>query len=254
MKIAPNTTIRIANDEDVSLESAATAELIEVKLTPRFGESAIIPLSGNAFDWPVFDAPNEVAIEWFAADSDEPSVVDRAEVVSGSYFKLDDLRSYGGGTDDFGDLPDETLWAARQAATDIFEEASHRSFVKRIGSVRDFGRGWLIAADHDLDSMLTDGYRIESDSYLCRTNPHGEFPRRVEYIHGADSIPAAVSKAVLDLAAYMLRPTNRPIGATGESTDAGFIHFTIAGRDGATAIPEVNATIQQFGAGERYVW
>ena len=67
-------------------------------------------------------------------------------------------------------------------------------------------------------------------------------------------MPEAVSRAVLELAAYMLRPSNRPIGATGESTDAGYIHFTTAGRDGATAIPEVNAAIQQFGAGERFLW
>ena len=67
-------------------------------------------------------------------------------------------------------------------------------------------------------------------------------------------MPAEVSRAVLELAAFMLRPSNRPVGATGESSDAGYIHFTTAGRDGATSIPEVNAAIEQFGWGRRCVW
>ena len=252
MKIAPNSTIRIANSEAVSLELAADAELSEVKLTPRFGDAVTIPLAAGMFDFPTFAAPNLVKVEWFAADSEEASYENAAEVVSSQYFTLDELRAYDE-RDDFAELADEVLWSARQAATDIFEEAARRCFVERIGYLKDYGRGPLIAASHDLRSIETDGYAIESDSYIRRTQC-GEHPVTVEYTYGADAMPAAVSKAVLDLAAYMLRPSNRPIGATGESTDAGYIHFTIAGRDGATAIPEVNAVIEQFGAGEKFVW
>lgn len=254
MKIAPNSTIRIANSEAVSLELAATAELASVTLTPRFGDAVTIPLAAGKFDFPTFAAPNIVEIGWFAADSDEPSYTDTAEVVSSQYFTLDELENYDERDDTFSELSDEVLWAARQAATDIFEEAAHRCFVGRIGYLKDYGRGLILAASHDLKAIETDGYAVESDSYIRRVNPSGEYPRTVEYIYGAGAIPAAVSKAVLDLAAYMLRPSNRPIGATGESTDAGYIHFTIAGRDGATAIPEVNAVIEQFGAGDKFVW
>ncbi len=253
MKIAPNTTIRIGNSEAVSLELDVTAELAEVKLTPKVGDETVIPLAEGAFDWPEFDAPNLVEIGWYASNSEDAAYTCTAEVVSRSYFTLAELEDYDE-RDDFGELADETLWAARQAATDIFEEAAGRSFVKRLGSVTDYGRGLLIAASHDLSEISTSGYAIESDSYIRRTNPYGEFPRTVEYEYGADAMPVAVSRAVLDLAAYMLRPSNRPIGATGESTDAGYIHFTTAGRDGATAIPEVNAVIEQFGAGARFAW
>lgn len=110
-------------------------------------------------------------------------------------------------------------------------------------------------AHNDVCELLTDGYRLVSDCQVERDGSASRpFPVWVEYLYGRDRMPAQVSRAVLELAAYMLRPTNRPIGATGESTDAGYIHFTTAGRDGATDIPEVNAAIEQFGRGVRYVW
>lgn len=254
MEIAPNTTIRIANSEAVSLELGVDAELGEVRLLPRFGDEAVIPLVGGAFDFPLLAAPNSVTIEWRAPGSDDAAFTSFAEVVSRHYFSMRQLSAYEGGRDDFGDLPESAAWAARQAATDIFEEASHRSFVRRIGRATDYGRDAVIAVDHDVSEILTDGYAQEGDSYLRRTGACGPFPKSVEYIYGTESMPEAVSRAVLELAAYILRPSNRPIGATGESTDAGYIHFTTAGRDGATAIPEVNAAIQQFGAGERFLW
>lgn len=254
MKIAPNTTVRIANSEAVSLELDVAAELGTVRLLPRFGDEVVIPLDENAFDWPTFATPNEVAVEWRASGSEDAAFTTYAEVVALHYFPLSALEGYGDGRDDFGDLPDEVLWAARQAATDVFEEAAHRCFTARLGKAKDYGRDGLVAASHDLQAILTDGYAQESDSYMRRTTACGPFPKWVEYTYGAEQMPAAVSAAVLDLAAYTLRPSNRPIGATGESTDAGYIHFTTAGRDGATAIPEVNAVIQQFGAGERLSW
>lgn len=254
MKVAPYTTIRVANSEAVSLELDVTDDLGTVRLLPRFGDEADLPLVGNAFDWPILTAPNVVTVEWLASGSEDAAFKNQVEVVERHYFALDELKGYGDGRDDFGELPDETLWAARQAATDVFEEATHRSFTARIGRAKDYGRAGLLAASHDLRELLSEGYAQESDSYLKRIGACGPFPKWVEYTYGAEEMPAAVSKAVLDLAAYTLRPSNRPVGATGESTDAGYIHFTTAGRDGATAIPEVNAAIQQFGAGERFVW
>lgn len=254
MKVAPNTTVRVANSEAVSLELDVTAELGVVRLRPRFGDEAVIPLDGNAFDWPQLATPNEVTVEWRTPGSTDAAFTTYAEVVDLHYFPLAALRGYGDGRDDFDRLPDEVLWAARQAATDVFEEAAHRCFAARLGKVKDYGRDGLLAASHDLRAVLTDGYAQESDSYIRRTSACGPFPKWVEYTYGAEAMPSAVSAAVLDLAAYTLRPSNRPIGATGESTDAGYIHFTTAGRDGATAIPEVNAAIQLFGAGRRSVW
>ena len=255
MKIAPDTTIRVANSEAVSLELDVAADLGEVSLKPRNGSEIVLPLDGNAFDWPPLVAPNTVLVEWRASGSNEAAFTNHAEVVSRHYFTLDQLRAYGDGRDDFDDLSDEVLWEARQAATDVFEEAAHRSFVERYGKTRDFGgEGQLILKHRDVREVLTPGYIQASDSRLERIPGSFCGPRWVEYLYGAESMPAEVSRAVLELAAYTLRPSNRPIGATGESTDAGYIHFTIAGRDGWTAIPEVNAAIDMFGAGRRLEW
>ena len=253
MKIMPDTTLRVANAEAVSLELGVDAELGEVRLLPRFGEETVIPLDGNAFEWPAFNSPDAVTVEWRAPGSDEAAFVNRVEVVSRHYFELSRLKGYGDGRDEFDKLPDDVLWMARQAATEVFEAASGRSFVARLGHATDYGRAGLVAVDHDVRTVITEGYRIVSSSQLERTAP-GAYPATVDYVYGAEYMPAEVSRSVLELAAYTLRPSNRPIGATGESTDAGYIHFTTAGRDGATAIPEVNAAIEQFGAGRRMLW
>ena len=255
MLTAPDTTTRIANSEAVTLSLDVDSPLSQAKLVPRFGEEQVLPLDNNGeFEFPYMQAPDLVAIEWLAQDGAK-LFESYAEVVSRHYFTLDELKGYGDGQDDFAELSDETLYKARQAATEVFEEASHRCFVHRIGRTKDYGRERLFyLADNDVYELLTDGYRLASD---CQAEPDGvsqPYPVWVEYLYGADVLPAQVSRAVLELAAYMLRPTNRPIGATGESTDAGYIHFTTAGRDGATDIPEVNAAIAQFGRGERLLW
>ena len=257
MKIAPDTTAVVANSEsvDISLDASSDVELEKARVTPRFGDPSDFTLSDGAFTFPLLDAPNTATVEWYAPGLDSAAFKCHVSVVSRHYFSLDQLRGYGDGTDDFESLDDDVLAKARQAATEVFEENAHRSFVGRIGRTKDFGNGdLLMLAHHDVQELLTEGYRQVSDSQLARMPGCGPFPKWVEYVYGAETLPAEVSRAVLELAAYTLRPSNRPIGATGESTDAGYIHFTIAGRDGATAIPEVNAAIDQFGAGVRFVW
>lgn len=255
MLTAPETTTRVANSERIALSLDVDTSLSEVRLVPRFGGERVFPLDNGAFELPHMEAPDSVKLEWLDGDGSK-LFTSYVEVVSRHYFKLDDLKGYGDGQDDFGGLADETLYQARQAAAEVFEESAHRSFVRRIGRTKDYGREKLLYLAHnDVYELLTEGYRLASD---CQVESDGTaarpFPVWVEYLYGSDRMPAQVSRAVLELAAYMLRPTNRPIGATGESTDAGYIHFTTAGRDGATDIPEVNAAIQQFGREVRYVW
>lgn len=255
MLTAPETTTRIANSEAVSLSLDVDTPLSQVRLVPRFGGERVLPLVDGAFTFPHIEAPDSVKLEWLD-ENETKRFTSYVEVVSRHYFRLADIRCYGDGQDDFAAMSDDVLCKARQAATEVFEQGANRSFVHRIGRTKDYGRDRLLNLAHnDVYELLTDGYRLVSD---CQIEPDGSvaqpFPVWVEYLYGADEIPAQVSRAVLELAAYMLRPSNRPVGATGESTDAGYIHFTTAGRDGATDIPEVNAAIEQFGRGERCLW
>lgn len=259
MKVAPDTTIRIANAEAVSLELDVDVPLTAVRLLPRFGSPVDLALDDQkSFRFPCFADPDSVKIEWLTASgSNEAAFVSFAEVISRHYFSLGQLLEDGPEQDDFSEYPVEALYSARQAATDVFEQASRRSFVHRVGRTKDYGRDDLIRLDHgDVYELLSEGYIQVSGSQLERDRKCAPvpFPRWIEYLYGSDAMPTEVSRAVLSLAAYMLRPSNRPLGATGQSSDAGYIHFTVAGRDGATAIPEVNAAIEQFGRGETYLW
>lgn len=255
MLVAPETTVRIANSEAVSLSLDAEATASKVLLVPKFGDEREIDLDDGAFTFPAMDAPESVKVKWLDEDGGEVQTT-YVEVVSTHYFRLSALAGYGDGQDDFDQLDEEKLYQARQAATEVFEEAANRSFVNRVGRTKDYGGDKLLCLSHnDVYELVTDGYQLVSDNQV---EPDGTvcepFPVWVEYLYGYGKIPAQVSRAVLELAAYMLRPTNRPIGATGESTDAGYIHFTTAGRDGATDIPEVNAAIAQFGRGVSGGW
>lgn len=255
----PDTTVCIANAETVSLGLDADRPMAAVRLLPRFGAACEIPLDdAGTFEFPVFPPPESVRIDWLDASGSGKAVfTSYATVVSRHYFSLGSLKGYGDGQDDFDKLDDDELRMARQAATEVFEASAHRSFVHRIGRTKDYGRDTLLQLWHgDVYELLSDGYVQVSGSQLLRETGRcsGPFPRWIEYLYGADEVPAEVARAVLELAAYTLRPSNRPVGATGESSEAGYIHFIIAGKDGATAIPDVNAAIKQFGRGERFAW
>ena len=251
MLCSPETTVCVAATEQVSLGLDETL-ILRVRLEPRFGEVQAFDLEDGSFDFPQFTAPNFVTVRWLGEDVSYKSYVD---VCDRQYFALKDLIAYGDGRDDFEHVPEQRLYQVRQAATEVFEQAANRSFVHRMGRTKDYGKGVPYLAHNDVYELLTDGYRLLSD---CQVEEDGSsfepFPRWIEYFYGLDAVPAQVSRAVLELAAYMLRPSNRPLGATSESTDAGYIHFTTAGRDGATDIPEVNAAIEAFGRGEHILW
>ena len=255
MLVSPGSAVRVANSEKVTLALDVDVSLASVRLVPRIGEERVLALEENAFAFPVMSSPDSVTVGWFDAEGNH-LFESRVDVVSRHYFRLSQLKEYGGGMDDFEDLPDDVLYRARQAATEVFEVNARRSFVHRVGHTVDYGTDALVHLRHnDVYKLLTDGFRLVSDcqvrhELLAPKDP----PERIEYLYGIDEMPEEVSRAVLELAAYGLRPTNRPIGATGESTDAGYIHFTTAGRDGATDIPEVNAAIEQFGRGRRLLW
>lgn len=255
MRIRPDSNLRIANSERAAIALDADMPLSSARLVPRFGEGRVLALEDGGFEFPAMGAPDLVGVEWLDIDG-EHAFTSRVEVVTRHYFGLAELKAYGHGQDEFDEMPEEMLFQARQAATEVFEQAARRSFVRRIGRTKDYGRERLLHLAHnDVSELLTEGYRLVSDNQAEEERPTGQpYPRWVEYLYGTGEVPAQVSRAVLELAAYMLRPSNRPIGATGESTDAGYIHFTTAGRDGATDIPEVNAAIEQFGRGVRYIW
>ena len=115
--------------------------------------------------------------------------------------------------------------------------------VQQMGVTETFGGGFVWLDHNDVAEVLTPGWSLVSDCQAV--GPEGR--ATIRYRYGLTEVPERVSEAVLRLAAYYLRPSATPERATGEATDAGFIRYTLAGRDGATGLPEVDAAIEQFG-------
>ena len=119
----------------------------------------------------------------------------------------------------------------------------HYFRLQQMGVTETFGGGFVWLDHNDVAEVLTPGWSLVSDCQAV--GPEGR--ATIRYRYGLTEVPERVSEAVLRLAAYYLRPSATPERATGEATDAGFIRYTLAGRDGATGLPEVDAAIEQFG-------
>lgn len=255
MNVQPWTSLRAANSETTTLTLAVDPEVEAATITDMRGALTHLEVTDNTVTLPVLGAPDRCELDWLIGGATAFTVY--VEVVEAHYFPLDQLRhNTSDGQDAFLEtLDEETLFFARQAATDVIERNANRSFVHRVGRTKDYGGSRALhLADGDVYEVLTEGYHLASDALAIADDYRGPYPVWVEYLYGYDQLPSQVSRAALELATYMLRPSNRPIGATGESTDAGYIHFTTAGADGATDVPEVNAAIQQWGRPVGFAW
>lgn len=250
MKIAPDSTIRVAYGETASFELSVDAEITKVRLRLDGADAQEIETSNGGLVLPrSFQPPAIVEAAWFADGSKDAVVYTKFEIVARHYFELDQLKKYGNGTDDFSDKTEEQLWAVRQAATETFERNAKRSFVRRCGSTRVYGSPRFVELDDcDVYEIVSPSTaKLISDCQVRIRDNYSSDIGSIRYKYGADTLPYRVSIAVLDLAAYYLREDVVSSRAVGEATDAGFLRFTIAGRDGATGLPEVDSVIEQFG-------
>lgn len=77
--------------------------------------------------------------------------------------------------------------------------------------------------------------------------PYGHRNIEIHYEHGMDRAPNAITRAGLILAKEYLITSDLPTRATATSIGDQMFRLTIAGRDGVTGIPDVDAAIKQFG-------
>lgn len=239
MRATPGTHIRLAlSDFPAKLEPEGAVKGL---LRLSSGSEAELPVVDGAATIERVPAPSAGAIEW-VDEGAEVLYETEIEIVARHYFPLSALKATDEG-DDFVMNSEEELRDARQAATETFELNARRSFVQRIGSTETYHGGFVWLEHSDVRELMTDGWALMSD--CTARGPEGHAV--IRYRYGLDEIPARVSDAVLTLARYYLRPSVTPDRATGEATEAGFIRYTLAGKDGATGLPEVDAAIEQFG-------
>ena len=196
-------------------------------------------------------------LEWHLTGSDatQREVHTDIEVVGAHLCAIADIRSYnrGADVDGFADkvrYPDDVVFDARQRATDAIESACGRAFSPRRRKQTVLKPAPVIALDEcDVSfvdptvgaATLVSDCQVRIDRCMWM-----DYPIELTYDYGLPYVPEEVRAATVRLAANYLRPLNRPEAATGESTDLGYISYTLAGRDGATGLPEVDAVIGRY--------
>lgn len=250
MEIKPYTHTVISAEEAASLVLCAPdATLSSVSCSLPDGNVVEITVEAdNTVNLLSLGIPSNCRIDAFAQGTAEAAFTAKVEIIPRHYFELDELKGYGDGTDDFADKSDAELRAKRQKATEVFERAANRSFVQRMGTTKAYVGNYFVRLNHcDVERVISPDCRLIDDCQVEVIEQPRPDECEIVYIYGARTMPEAVKEAVLALAAYYLRASATPDRATGEATEAGFLRYTIAGRDGATGIPEIDAIAEQFG-------
>ncbi len=184
----------------------------------------------------------------------------RFEVVGAVLFELAALRASDPVLADQTAYPAETLAEVRRAVSERFEEWAEVAFRPR--GARDRleadGSSLLVLARSKvrrLISVSVDGSALPSaevDSLLVFPaglirRPDQPWPRgsivEVHYEHGYAEPPAPVRRAAMRYARHLLVSGGYDDRATAMVTDVGSFRLTIAGRDGPTGLPEVDAVL-----------
>ena len=233
MELAYRTHLRYCPTDELEMLAPDGCDAADI-------DGASLGVTDGVVAVPALAAPSVGMLTFTKGGEDVASCI--LESVSAHYFPLETFLSDP--VDDFSDMSDEQLWDARERAVEVFERNAGRSFVEHIAVETVVTDGFVELLHCDVSEILfPDSFSLVSD---CQAEgPAGA--QRIEYRWGCKSVPTAVAQAVYALASYYLRPDVTPSRATGEATEAGFLRFSLAGRDGATGLPEVDAIIEQFG-------
>lgn len=253
----PGTTVRVSPRDAASLSLGEAAAHAEVTFSPLGAE----PIGAQADESgtvavPAIQPPALVRVDWSEGGIAATMAL---EVVQAHYCGLAAILAHGAAGDTPADhgAGEAEAWEARARATEVIERNANRRFVPTVVAQRAIAdrrptlldwpdaSGIEATADAQLDLPAPKVYPV-GDSACVVSGARGE-GTTLTYRAGLPGCPAAIAAACEALAASYLTPSRIPDRATGESTDAGMLHYTIAGVDGATGIPDVDAAIEQFG-------
>jgi len=210
------------------------------------------------------DVLDTYTVEWTFPDTTSRTTT--FELVGTFLFTQAELRALDPVLADETAFPDAVIVNARENAEQRFEEAAEVSFTLRgarewidgKGRDRVFSRHAelrrLIAAKLG-GTALTVGELAEIEVYptgeLRRSAGWPAGSRNVEILveHGYETVPEPVRRAGLLYArSVLLRSAlEQSDRATAVFTDIGGYRLTLAGRDGPTGLPEVDAVLASFG-------
>jgi hypothetical protein len=187
------------------------------------------------------------------------------ELVGGFLFSVADARSLA--ADPLADAtryPAEDIVRAREAVSERFERWCGLAFRPRgRRAVLDgTGRSLLVLPDERclrIVSVQVDGQALTSEQLgQLRLDPagllrwvSGTWPVGVDnvvvlYEHGYDPTPEPVVRAAVRYARHLLAGSPYDDRATAVFTDVGGFRLNLAGRDGPTGLPEVDAVLAEY--------
>lgn len=189
------------------------------------------------------------------------------ELVGGFLFSLAELRARDSSFANTAKYPDSVLAVARIRAEQTIEgpQAARVAFVPRgrrttlSGNDRagirlpDFEVRQIYSASVDGTALTSDELAglIIDDGVVWRSSGVWRSGRRnvvLHYAHGLDFPPGPINRAALTLAREYLVDPGIDLGrATATTVGDQTYRLTIAGRDGVTGLPEVDAAIEQHG-------
>ena len=207
------------------------------------------------------------------------------QLVGGHLFSIAQLRGFDRAFADAVKYPTAWLEMVRDWVEDTIEgrRAARLAFVPRgrrvlvDGTAPDLTRGWnplMYGQDYrgirvpdfavrklisvsingsaltqtELDKLTIDDNEIwRSGGVQWPAWPFGHRNISFHYEYGLDRPPGAITRAALILAREYIAQSPIPGRATATSIGDQTFRLTIAGRDGVTGLPEVDAAIQQHG-------
>lgn len=199
-----------------------------------------------------------LTVLWEGEISTNPaSFTTYAEAVGAVPLVPADIRAVDEDLADDTKYPDARVQSAIEQAWEILERNMRIGIVPRGRRVTLDGSGTtdLLLPDlHPIAVYTVDGAAASDvdcyDSGIAYRSGGWTAGRRnvsLHYAHGFTSTPEPVLGALITLTVDKLITRATPGRATSLSTDVGAFRLTIAGRDGPTGIPDVDAVIDQFG-------
>lgn len=240
----------------------------------------------HEFDHSLFPLLDSYTIVWSGyIDGTKYEWLTDVELVGGFHFEIAELRALDRVFKDTTKYPSAYLREVRTAAEQTIEgpRAAQVAFVPRgaraklTGTSPDLSRGYnplVYGADYrglqvedfevrELYSVSINGTALTGDeidaitvddNMLWRSAgvqypawPFGHRNITVHYEHGRDRAPMPIKRAALALAKEYLVESPIPSRATATSIGDQMFRLTIAGRDGITGMPIVDAAIKDWG-------
>lgn len=182
------------------------------------------------------------------------------EVVGGFLYGLAELRTFDQTLANQANYPNDDLADMRIAVEERIEDLCARAFVPRLRiETSDPHDGMLMLGRADvrtIRSLTVDGTTVDVDLVDVRAGrlihlPAGcrTGPATVVYEAGLDTCPAPVNYAAKQLAAHVgSSDSAMPSRATAQTFGDTVFRVTVAGRDGATGLPEVDVVLREWSA------